>query len=153
MNKQEYIKKWSVPKTATLNNVSNMFQFLVRIYQTDENGGGNCVTCGKELELKTTNCQAGHFIQREIYKYRLDFDNCHLQCSYCNKYLSGNINSYTIFMKNKYGIEKVNEMQQYYRNIKFGLETQKKPRQKEIKEKYDLFVYLIRELKDGYYSK
>ena len=148
MNKSQYIKDKikKLPKKATLNNVSDLFQLLVRLNETNEDGIGYCVTCGKELNLGTTDCQAGHFIPRGIYKYRLSFENCHLQCSYCNKHLSGNVNSYTIFMQNYLGFERTKEMQEYYRAIKFGKQKQIKPRTKEITEKYDLFVYLLKEM-------
>ena len=128
-----------------LKDVDVLFQLLVRIKETSE-GKGNCITCGKELYLGTADCQAGHFIQREIKKYRWDFDNCHLQCGfYCNHKLKGNLNSYTVFMRGKYGIEKVNEMQEHYRNVKHGIELQKSPNKRALKEKYIELLEILNE--------
>lgn len=54
-----------------------------------------CVTCGS-----IKNPQAGHF-----WHNVLDFDeeNINQQCSFCNKYKSGNLAVYSIYLINKLG--------------------------------------------------
>lgn len=71
----------------------------------------HCVTCGS-----TQNLQAGHFIHRDC----LDFDerNIHAQCSRCNKFLSGNLIQYAMFMEEKYGRGIIQELDQLSKQIR-----------------------------------
>lgn len=57
-----------------------------------------CFTCGRQKDKKTT--EAGHFKHG-----KLDFDpmNIHCQCTYCNKYLHGNLGVYATKLIDKYG--------------------------------------------------
>jgi hypothetical protein len=77
---------------------------MVRLEEADENGYGYCVTCGKRIHYKEAN--AGHF------RHGLDFvrDNQHLQCVHCNQWLSGKLDRYTLWMIDKYGRERVDEI-------------------------------------------
>lgn len=63
-----------------------------------------CITCGDKVHWKEAN--AGHF------QHGLDFveDNQHGQCVRCNMYLSGNLDRYTLWMIDKYGRERVDEL-------------------------------------------
>ena len=94
------------------------------------NGYGTCITCGVRLHWKEAN--AGHF------KHGLDFieDNQHFQCPGCNLYHSGRLDRYAIFMIDKYGRERVDELERLDRNrpkySRADLE--------EIKEKYKKLV-------------
>ncbi len=63
-----------------------------------------CITCDKEIHYKEAN--AGHYV------HGLDFleDNQHGQCVYCNKYKSGQLDNYTLFMIDTFGRERVDEL-------------------------------------------
>ena len=65
-----------------------------------------CCTCWKIYSKDET--QLGHFIHGDS----MDFvrDNLHCQCVKCNHFLSGNLINYTMFMLEKYGKEKVDEL-------------------------------------------
>lgn len=47
-------------------------------------GVKRCVTCNHDVEYGTFNYQAGHFISREVHKFRYDPKNVHIQCYACN---------------------------------------------------------------------
>lgn len=80
------------------------FNKYIRLLKSDKNGMGICVTCGKKLHYKEAH--AGHF------QHGLHFreDNQHIQCPRCNLFLSGNLSKYTLYMIDKYGREKVDEL-------------------------------------------
>lgn len=72
------------------------------------NGVARCVTCGKYDSWKSMDC--GHFIVRIKIGTRFDERNCNVQCRVCNRQLQGNMKSYTLYMKAKYGIGIVDEL-------------------------------------------
>jgi hypothetical protein len=51
-----------------------------------------------------------HFIPRWCYALRRSEENCHWWCLRCNVILHWNYLHYTLWMQNKFWIEKVNEM-------------------------------------------
>jgi hypothetical protein len=60
---------------------------------------------------------AGHYIHGV-----LDFDEINLNCqdTRCNKWLSGNLANYTMFLVKKYGLKKVEELHERARQAKKG---------------------------------
>jgi hypothetical protein len=65
----------------------------VRLRDTDENGNGNCISCGKPQHFKGS--EAGHFYSVGGYPaLRFDTKNIYLQCTGCNKHNHGNIHEY-----------------------------------------------------------
>lgn len=72
---------------------------------------GKCVTCGSTNQL-----QAGHF-----WHGVLDFDemNINAQCKRCNVHLSGNLGIYAVFLIEKYGLKKFNDLKiRHYQAMK-----------------------------------
>lgn len=67
------------------------------------NRDGRCVTCGSRSQL-----EAGHF-----WHNCLDFDemNINAQCKQCNHYWSGNLAPYSVYLINKYGVEKFQDLE------------------------------------------
>jgi hypothetical protein len=67
---------------------------------------GVCFSCGKKNDWKLTDC--GHF----IHKNCLDFTrrNLHCQCTYCNRFLHGNLANYGIALEKKYGYGVLQEL-------------------------------------------
>ena len=65
--------------------------------------GNVCISCQKQA--KKENC--GHFFNaNNHWNVRFDEDNCHMQCEYCNTFLSGNLIEYQKHLINKIGQEK-----------------------------------------------
>jgi hypothetical protein len=69
---------------------------------------GKCVTCGGAPE------NAGHYIPKSVTRLSLYFDerNVNAQCVRCNKYLSGNLQSYAIYLEKKFGYGILEQLQQ-----------------------------------------
>jgi len=110
------------------------FNLYIRLRDTNIDGYGVCVTCGKRIHYKEG--QAGHF----AYGYDFDETNQHLQCVACNMYKSGNLGEYTIWMIKKYGQDHVEWLLQQKKGIhKYG-----QPRLREIRDHYKP---IIKELK------
>ena len=63
-----------------------------------------CVTCGRPGN------EAGHYIQRSHKQLRFHPQNVHCQCTRCNHFLSGNLESYALFLVNEYGVQILSEL-------------------------------------------
>ena len=65
--------------------------------------GLNCISCDKPAKKEN----AGHFYNaNNHWSVRFDEDNCHLQCEYCNTFLSANLTNYRINLIKKIGQER-----------------------------------------------
>ena len=97
--------------------------FHAWIRERDKDKG--CITCGGPVE------QAGHWKHG-----KLDFDEMNLngQCRSCNYFRSGNLGIYTIRLIEKYGLEKVKDLERRAEIVKkYSVEELK-----EIIEKYKI---------------
>ena len=75
--------------------------FSIYIRRKDAiNDIATCVTCGKKDSW--TKLQNGHFMSRRHYNTRWDEDNCHVQCSGCNVFRSGEIYLYNKYLCSKF---------------------------------------------------
>lgn len=63
------------------------FSLYIRHRDTNDNGHGQCITCGKFVSVKNADC--GHFALRDKESTRYDEKNCNLQCHHCNRFRSG----------------------------------------------------------------
>lgn len=61
---------------------------------------------------------AGHFVGGRHNSVLFDPRNCHQQCTYCNRYLHGNVLVYNDVLIQRYGIEVVMELRRKDREIK-----------------------------------
>ncbi len=73
-------------------------QYIRRRYAI--NDIATCVTCGKKDHW--SKLQNGHFMSRRHYNTRWDEDNCHVQCSGCNVFRSGEIYLYNKYLCAKF---------------------------------------------------
>lgn len=81
-------------------------QFQKWIRKRDENKP--CVSCGK---LYAEQWDGSHYYKAEVFKGVIfDEDNVHKSCSYCNKWLDGNLNPYRIELFKRIGIDRVNNL-------------------------------------------
>lgn len=85
-----------------------MFSEYVRLVDCDENWDCECVTC--HWLFPRDFIQNWHFVSRWVLKYRFYIDNCHPQCYRCNVVLNWNYPAYTLYMIDRYGRDKVEEM-------------------------------------------
>lgn len=107
---KEYRTKTHKPQwNVTWKDIADrVFSEYIRLKNARTDWMCKCVTCWAILPY--TEIQNWHFISRWNMKYRFSEDNCHPQCYKCNCILSGNYQHYTIYMIDKYWMNKVQEM-------------------------------------------
>jgi hypothetical protein len=86
-------------------------------------GARNCISCGTPITPET--CDAGHFHPNTERNMSLggnalwyDSRNINCQCLKCNRFASGNLVGYTVWLENKYGYGIVQELDKLYRTYK-----------------------------------
>jgi len=84
-----------------------LFSLYIRTKYSDPRGYVRCVTCSIKKPIK--EMQAGHFIHGGEM-IRFDERNVHPQCPRCNKFLHGNLISYTLFIAEKYGEDTIDDL-------------------------------------------
>ena len=61
-----------------------------------------CISCGKQLTKQTSD--AGHYIPKTAgLSLYFDERNVNCQCTYCNRFMHGNLSKYAIKLREKYG--------------------------------------------------
>lgn len=71
-----------------------------------------CYTCDSKLELRTSNCQLGHYLPRGAYPgLTFHSDNSRLQCYRCNCHLHGNTIEFRERLIKELGIEAVESLE------------------------------------------
>ena len=99
-------KPKTVPKLKQ--EAATLLQKLVRMKYADDFGMCQCVTCNKVQHWKEMD--GGHFVSRRHNATLLVEENIHPQCKGCNGYNSGNIDSYSLFMIDTYGLDAMREL-------------------------------------------
>lgn len=110
----EKAKQWKKTKQKmqqdleTIQDYIKMTQIIFNKYIRLRDKGQPCISCQK----KPLKENAGHFFNaNNHYNVRFDERNVHLQCEYCNTYLSANLIEYQKHLINKIGIESYNELE------------------------------------------
>lgn len=89
-----------------------IFSNYIRLNES-VNGMCECCTCGRFFTWNDTeHLNAGHYVRRELFNTRWLEPNVHSQCAYDNKWLSGKMPEYTLFLEKKYGKGIVSELVQ-----------------------------------------
>lgn len=71
----------------------------------------DCYTCGKPLEIGTSNCQMGHWLPKGGYSFHyFNEDNVRPQCYHCNISLSGNTAVFEHNLRKELGGDCVNNI-------------------------------------------
>ncbi|NCU40899.1 recombinase [Candidatus Saccharibacteria bacterium] len=126
-------------RSQLVKKLDKVFSQYIRLSESDENGYGNCITCGTNLFWK--QAQACHFYTRGRYPTRWDEDNVHYGCFRCNVLLKGNYINYTRYMLDSYSREFVDELE-----IKSQNGT--KIPSSELKEKIEYYTEEVKKLKE-----
>lgn len=92
--------------------LDRVFKKKVRLRDTQPDGWGNCISCGKQVEYGTSECHAGHYFPAgRSTKLRWEDDNVNVQCgTNCNKFKHGNTHEYRQGMELKYGEKREREI-------------------------------------------
>jgi len=84
------------------------------VYSCIEDWMVECITCWRKFDYRVkefrVRMQCGHYVSRNINRYRYSEDNCHPQCSICNVFHKGNYRNYYLYMTWRYGEEKERDM-------------------------------------------
>ena len=91
--------------------LDKIFSEYIRLRDSNENGYGRCISCGKVVHWKESD--AGHYVNRKHLSLRYDEKNVNLQCRHCNRFQEGNALGYNHGLVEKYGDSVIN-----YLNIK-----------------------------------
>ena len=89
--------------------LDTVFSIFIRQRDAQNNGFGNCISCGRPVFWKNADC--GHYNNRKHMATRYDEVNCNLQCRACNRFDEGNMSGYRHGLIKKYGEEKVIELE------------------------------------------
>ncbi len=82
-----------------------------------------CISCGTATAKQW---HAGHYrTTKAAPELRFDEANCHKQCSQCNDYLSGNIQSYRANLINKIGKEDLEKLEGHHEAKKYTIDDLK----------------------------
>lgn len=81
---------------------------FVRLSESNSYGIGHCITCGVAKHWK--ELQAGHFNPGRWNSIIFEIRGIHSQCYHCNVELKGNPREYDRYMRNKYGDNVVEEL-------------------------------------------
>ena len=101
-------KKKSPTRSQLVKKLDTVFSQYIRLFYADEFGNAACVTCGTVRPWKEQ--QNGHYESRGHLPTRWLVDNCHVQDVACNVFKKGNYTEYAIYMVNRYGAGKLEEL-------------------------------------------
>lgn len=108
MPKKSKKEKSKLSRSKVVKKLDAVFSRFIRFRDCDKHGIVTCPLCGVKMPRK--KAQNMHFISRKNMKYRFDEDNCHAWCQRCNVTLNGNYIEYTLYMVNRYWVEKTEAM-------------------------------------------
>jgi len=91
--------------------LTRLFNKKVRLRDTQPDGWGKCISCGKPIQYGSDNIHAGHYVPAgNSTMLKWEDDNVNVQCSTCNTWKRGNPHEYRKGMEEKYGIEREREI-------------------------------------------
>ena len=82
--------------------LDKVFSIFIRLRDIDADGFSYCVTCGKPMTLKTSQC--GHFISRRHFSTRWEEKNCAAQCVGCNMFAQGKQYEFGLAIDMRFGV-------------------------------------------------
>lgn len=116
--------------------LDTIFSILIRLKYTDDNGKGNCYTCGNPLTYHTGQC--GHYIKRGNVFTRWDSNNARIQCEECNCIKDGFVSAFRDRLVSELGYKEVAQMEfeskKPYKMFEFDKESLFKQLKAECKE-------------------
>lgn len=85
-----------------------IFSLYVRNKYADFDGYVECFTCGVKKPVK--EMQNGHYVSRSVKSLRFYEKNTHPQCTMCNIFKHGAMDSYALALQRKYGASILEEL-------------------------------------------
>ena len=87
-------------KTNLKLKLDRIFSEFIR-KRDSKNGYFKCISCGQIKPYAQADC--GHYFSRSKLNTRFDENNCHAECSHCNRFLSDHLEGYRINLIKKIG--------------------------------------------------
>lgn len=122
LSKQVKLKEWNKrkkelkDKAKTVQELLKETQIVFNKYIRLRDKGKPCISCGNDKPKKVN---AGHFFSSGGHKaVTFDEDNVHLQCEYCNSFLSGNLIEYRKRLIELIGEQRYNELEKRAQNVR-----------------------------------
>lgn len=129
-NKDKPVKSKKVSISVLKKKADKVFSDFIR-----KRDKGKCFTCGCVKEWKQQ--QNGHYITRGCIATRYDETNCHCQCVACNIFKCGNYTAYSLKMIEKYGVEKLEELEKIKQDSMVNIKKYGKEFYLDIIKKYE----------------
>ena len=93
----------------TVQDLMKIAQVACNTYIRKRDEGKPCISCGNDKPKKVN---AGHYYSSGGHKnVTFNEDNIHLQCEYCNSFLSGNLINYRVNLLERIGSTKFHELE------------------------------------------
>jgi hypothetical protein len=95
-------------KPDLVKKLDKVFSAYIRLRDVMPNGYFRCISCGKIKPFRDGDC--GHYHSRMHMATRWEPDNCHMECTYCNRFSAEHIIEYGKNLKNKIGISRYDRL-------------------------------------------
>lgn len=114
------IKSTHINRSKLLDKVQRFCNEYVRFRDMIRTEDGSliakCISCGEYIYLdsngRNRDLHSGHYWREDKYSsVRFDEDNLHHQCGKCNRYLSGNLAEYEIYLRKKIGYDRMQTLE------------------------------------------
>lgn len=86
---------------ASVRKADKAFSRYVRLRDSMKGGVCRCIACGRVKPVEKMDC--GHYFSRRHMATRYDEDNCHAECSYCNRFNAEHLDGYRANLIRKIG--------------------------------------------------
>ena len=91
-----------------------VFSLYIKQKYSPDGKNVNCFTCGRNLQIGTSNCQGGHYYSQGGFKaLQFNENNVRPQCYNCNINLNGNTQIFRENLIAEIGEEAVNELDRH----------------------------------------
>ena len=109
-------RRKSTPYALMKKKAWSVFSLYIRLKYADKDGYVTCVTCGKKM--KWNEAQAGHAIGGRTNSILFHEELVYPQCAGCNIFKAGNYGEYILFLIDKLGRDRVDELRKLSRETK-----------------------------------
>lgn len=92
-----------LPMKSLEKKLDRVFSEYIRRRDADEGGTVSCVTCGRLMFWRDSQC--GHYIKRQHRSVRWDERNAGAQCPADNLYKSGAMDEFAGYIIKRYGVD------------------------------------------------
>lgn len=99
------MKKKSPSLMTYVRKLDKVFSRYIRLRDAMPNGTFRCISCGQIKHISKADC--GHYYSRRHMNTRYDEDNCHAECSYCNRMCGDHLLGYRDNLIKKIGENRV----------------------------------------------